>query len=498
MTANAGIVDVHALSAQLQSQNSGWVAKDNFMNQKSLDEIRRMLGVQNPPKPGLQFKSVYSNANRSEAKLPVIMDWRSKSGQNYVSPILDQGNCGSCVAFATIGTLETQFNISSLMPFRGLKLSPQNLFACGGGACDFGWQPESAAQFLQNTGVVDESCLPYSSGATGQDVQCSACSDSSQRTYKISGYKTPTRGTVDLDLIKQALQDGPLVTTMVVSADFLTYSSGVYKHTSGDMLGGHAVSIVGYDDKLRAFIVRNSWGPEWGVGGFVYISYDDDSGIGSDTWQFDLPAISGAVALQTPSNHDFVSGNTSFTAVTNYSSAQEVILQVTDAKDTVVWTQSCSTQKCTVNFPSSQFADGEYHAQALARNAHGQWVDHSDPHYFYVANTTAAQAVTFQGDPSTNTDLTKPLSGRIQFLINTQSTPIPLSSITFHYKGPRSDQHESSLVTDPMTLGWRTTKVPNGTYEIWFTAHLDTPQRKVQADSKHMKITIKNNSVSER
>ncbi len=97
--------------------------------------------------------------------------------------------------------------------------------------------------------------MPYTSGATGQDVACSAtCADSAQRSVRITSYGTPSRMVKDVDSVKQALQHGPLVTTLDVYADFMAYSSGVYKHVTGDMLGGHAVSIVGYDDSLGAFI----------------------------------------------------------------------------------------------------------------------------------------------------------------------------------------------------------------------------------------------------
>ena len=71
---------------------------------------------------------------------------------------------------------------------------------------------------------------------------------------------------------------GPLVTTMTVYEDFFDHKSGVYKHTTGKLAGGHAVSIVGYDDKDQAWIIRNSWGPDYGDNGYVKIAYDDDSG----------------------------------------------------------------------------------------------------------------------------------------------------------------------------------------------------------------------------
>ena len=238
----------------------------------------------------------FSLPQDSKAAMPAAFDWRNKDGKNWVSPILNQANCGSCVAFAAVGAMETQLNISSLIPNLNTKLSPQNLFACGGGACEMGWYPESAASYLMKNGVTDEACMPYRSGATGEDVACnSSCADAAQRMYKISNYTTPSKAAANLQAVKAALAKGPLVTTLTVYADFVTYSSGVYKHTTGAALGGHAVSIVGYDDADQAFIIRNSWSEEWGEKGFARVAYTDTSGIGRSTWSYEVPATTGSV-----------------------------------------------------------------------------------------------------------------------------------------------------------------------------------------------------------
>ena len=104
----------------------------------------------------------------------------------------------------------------------------------------------------------------------------------------------------DVNSVKEALQKGPLVTTLSVYADFMSYGGGVYKHVTGDELGGHAISIVGYDDTKQAFIVRNSWGQEWGENGFGYVAYDDTSGVGDETWLYEMPSLGGAVAMTSP------------------------------------------------------------------------------------------------------------------------------------------------------------------------------------------------------
>ena len=118
----------------------------------------------------------------------------------------------------------------------------------------------------------------------------------------------PTLGTKDVNGVKTALAHGPLVTTMTVYGDFIAYSGGIYKHVTGDSLGGHAIAIVGYDDAGRYWIVRNNWGADWGEAGFFRVSWDDVSGIGEETWSYEVPQAQGYVSVGNPHGRKFVSG----------------------------------------------------------------------------------------------------------------------------------------------------------------------------------------------
>jgi hypothetical protein len=215
-------------------------------------------------------------------------DWRSKDGKNWMSPIRNQGSCGSCLAFAAAATVETQSRITQNKSTLGIRLSPQFLFSCGGGKCSKGWYPETAAQFLKSTGVPDDSCMPYMASA-GAEVSCKkACSNVSSRVVKISSFSHPTTSARDMAALRAALQKGPLVTTMSVYSDFMNYRRGIYKHVSGSYAGGHAIALIGFNDKDRYFIIRNSWGTTWGESGYGRISYDDASGIGAVTWKYEV------------------------------------------------------------------------------------------------------------------------------------------------------------------------------------------------------------------
>lgn len=247
-------------------------------------EKRAMMDASLLPHPEVQFE--IPDEGIKAFATPTSIDWRNKDGKSWFNPIRHQGSCGSCLAFAATATLEAQYKITQNKSY---KLSPQFLFSCGGGVCKKGWYPTQAAKFLLNTGVPDESCLPYMSGG-GSDISCSrACKDSSKRAVKVSSYNQPTDNARSLSAIREALQRGPLVTTMAAYNDFMNYRGGIYKRASSSLVGGHAIVIIGYNDKDRYLIIRNSWGTSWGERGYGRISYDDTSGIGANTWKYEVP-----------------------------------------------------------------------------------------------------------------------------------------------------------------------------------------------------------------
>ncbi|RYZ81014.1 MAG: hypothetical protein EOP06_24260, partial [Proteobacteria bacterium] len=378
------------------------------------------------------------------------------------------------------------------------RLSPQNLFSCGGGACEYGWYPQSAANYLMQRGVPDEACMPYVSGATGKDVACEArCADSSRRTVKIANYKTPSLTVMDVDSVKRALQRGPVVTTLTVYADFVTYAGGVYKHTSGDYLGGHAVSIVGYDDVTQSYIIRNSWGQEWGEQGFGRVAYSDSSGIGRSTWGFEIPAMSGAVSTLSPRDYSYVSGTTEFKAASTFANSDGLSFSVFDANNKSVWSSSCSNAdaalagQCVTNFDSSKFPEGRYEVQVISTNAHGETLGTSSRQFFYVVNQDPTLTLSFAGE---GTDLNQPLSDRVVFTVNAKSSSVPMSSLEFHTRDASGKEtvRSAEVVQDQMTTGWRTNLVPNGTYEIWMVGRVKSNSINKMVESTRTRVTIQN------
>jgi C1A family cysteine protease len=485
------LINVDQLNKVLQQKHATWVAKPTAVNEKSRAEIKRMLGLDRDLSSAIEFQNSHAAV---QADLPVVTDWRNKDGINWVTPVLDQANCGSCVAFASIATLETQYRIASGFSNLNVKLSPQYLFSCGGGYCDWGWQPQEAAQFLQARGTPDEACMPYTSGATGQDVACNAaCPNSTSRMVKIASYATPSRGVMDLSSVKAALQKGPLVTTLEVYADFMAYGGGVYKHETGEMLGGHAVSIIGYDDAKQAYIVRNSWGETWGEKGFGFVSYEDVSGVGSETWSYSMPSLAGVVGIEAPVDYSYYSKTLDMKAQSTYAGTDSMTITAFDKTNMPVQGANCTGNLCESNFDISQMADGRYEVQANSFDAHGQTLGISNRQFFYVANQKPTMTLSYVG--TNGTDLSKPLKDRIEVAVTaTASNGLPLSSVTFHYRGPDGFERtrSASVVMAGLTMGWRTNLTANGNYEIWMTGDMKTNSYDAVVETAHKTVVTQN------
>jgi len=209
----------------------------------------------------------------------------------YCSPIQDQGNCGSCSAFGTTGIMEAVIRIKDQNPTEDVKLSESDLLLCSGGTCELGNTMENTFAKAMR-GVATEKCQPY-------QVWYRYCGDGRCDNWWLTGKKiNGWQPITDKAQIKKILDTiGPLVSTMTVHESFLHYQSGVY-HNLGSQdaeVGGHAIGIVGYDDSLGAWRLRNSWNTGWGEQGYCWIAYGD-SQVDDQMYQL-LP--DGAVAPPT-------------------------------------------------------------------------------------------------------------------------------------------------------------------------------------------------------
>ena len=259
--------EIAELNSMLRQKGAKWTAAETPLSRLSPEELQLRVGTSEmsittreiPDQPGIA------------SALPANLDWRDHGG-NFVSAVKDQGHCGSCWAFAMTAGLEANALLRGAAS-RYADLSEQVLISCGEvGSCKGG---RLNADFLMKTGLPPEQYYPY----TASNGQCSAAgADWKEATYKIGTWGSVSRR---LDSIKAALAKyGPLPTSFLVFSDFKHYKSGIYSHASGlsdifKFLGGHAVLLVGYNDAEQYFIVKNSWGPDWGEGGYFRVAYSE-------------------------------------------------------------------------------------------------------------------------------------------------------------------------------------------------------------------------------
>ena len=222
--------------------------------------------------------------------VPSSFSWNGYfGGANYMTPVKDQGACGSCWAFASVGDMEAQYQINIANPGTGIDLSEQNVLSCSGGTCS-GWYLGSTLDFLKNLGAPDETCNPYT--ATETPCGTGRCSDYLSRTYHITTWTWISTDTANIK--NNLYTHGPVMVWMPVFDDFPWYDATFwqyyfYAHAPSGTYGGHFVVIVGWDDQAPGtgddyWIVRNSWGTSGGdvnsgYGGYFYMTQDATYGF---------------------------------------------------------------------------------------------------------------------------------------------------------------------------------------------------------------------------
>ncbi|KAL6478444.1 hypothetical protein MHYP_G00142790 [Metynnis hypsauchen] len=212
------------------------------------------------------------------AALPATVDWREKG---YVTGVKNQLDCGSCWAFSATGALEGQmFRKTGNL----VSLSEQQLVDCsrafGNKGCNGGWMDQAFLYVKQNGGLDTEASYPY------EAIENVCRFNPAFVEATCTGYTDINRGS------EEALQEavatvGPISVAIDTSQpSFHLYQSGVYYEPSCSSFAvDHAVLVVGYGTESGRdyWLVKNSWGVEWGEGGYIKMSRNKNNQCGIAT-----------------------------------------------------------------------------------------------------------------------------------------------------------------------------------------------------------------------
>ncbi|XP_050225567.1 cysteine protease XCP1-like [Mercurialis annua] len=235
---------------------------------KYLSKIKRPI---KKLKNNLLMTSRQRNLQACDA--PLSLDWRKKGA---VTPVKDQGDCGSCWSFSSTGAIE---GINAIVTGNLISLSEQELVDCdtSNDGCDGGYMDYAFEWVIYNGGIDTEADYPY----TAVDGTCNITKEE-RKAVSIDGYEDVDESDSDL-LCATVLQ--PISVGMVGSArDFQLYTSGIYDGTCSSNPADidHAVLIVGFgsEDGEDYWIAKNSWGTEWGMKGYFYLKRNTDLAYG--------------------------------------------------------------------------------------------------------------------------------------------------------------------------------------------------------------------------
>lgn len=253
-------------------EDKTWFATVNEFTAWTNEEFRAQRTGHSPHPPQLQLKKL----ENLPVHLPDAVDWRNNG--SIMTPVKNQGSCGSCWAFSATETLESHYAIATGED--APVLSPQQIVSCapnpnkcgGSGGCDGSTQP-LAFNYTESSGITLDDSYPYR-GSTG------TCDQSKIKPVAQNSGYTVLQENNYTDLITAVANVGPVSISVAAGGmGWQLYGGGVYSDSGSihpflcnfDM--DHAVQLVGYgtdNDKLY-WLVRNSWGGGWGESGYIRV-----------------------------------------------------------------------------------------------------------------------------------------------------------------------------------------------------------------------------------
>jgi cathepsin L len=260
-----------------RKQTGSWMGVQGPFAAMTLEEFQaaNIRGFKSAKEQGLPNLGMHEESGATGT-----IDWTTKGA---VTPVKNQGQCGSCWSFSTTGGLEGSWEIAT---GNLVSMSEQQFVDCdtGSAGCN-GGSMEQAFGFAEGTAIATESSYPY----TARDGSCKSSFSTAIPAGGVTGYKQVSTSASSL---VDAIMSRPI--SVAIEADqsvFQMYSGGTITSGCGTSLD-HGVLAVGVNSD-GSIKVKNSWGTSWGANGFVNIA-TNQCGITSDA---SYPVVSGSVSV---------------------------------------------------------------------------------------------------------------------------------------------------------------------------------------------------------
>lgn len=261
---NLQVIADHNMQA---TQAESHVLGINYMTDWTPAEFKKMLGYKPHLRVGAHKQRKHHN--KTVHDVPASLDWRDKGA---VTPVKNQGSCGSCWAFSSTGAMEGAYFMKTQQL---VSMSEQQLVDCstaqGNEGCNGGLM-DQAFTYLENNALDTEASYPYK----GRDGTCAA--QAGAAVTKTTGFHDVTVNSPSALL--EAVQHGPVAVAVDASVRWQFYLGGIVEYLCGTNLD-HGVLLVGYGvagNGEKYWIVKNSWGAMWGEKGYIRIHRDDTEG----------------------------------------------------------------------------------------------------------------------------------------------------------------------------------------------------------------------------
>ncbi|CDW77090.1 cathepsin b [Stylonychia lemnae] len=265
-----------------------WTKGETKYSKHSIEQLKGMMKLKHLPQ-----ENFYHHNNRFRLgasplhpDLPKTFSWRSERPECMV-PSLDQGECGSCYAYATSAMLAERLCINTKQE-KAVPLAPAYIMTCDPFAdgCR-GGVISQVLEYLNDESIITNECIGYKNETLDQ-CPSKCVSLDLKPSYRVKCQKDSNHQYLTIDEIKsEILTHGPVASSMVIFEDLITYHSGIYTWDSGDLIGAHAILLVGWgenEDGVKYWEVQNSWGTTWGENGGFFRIVEGNSEIASEAF----------------------------------------------------------------------------------------------------------------------------------------------------------------------------------------------------------------------